>query len=494
MFALLWAIARACVQSITIDEADSFLIWAARSSPSHWQSASNNHVLNSLLMRLFTSVFGVSHLAVRAPALIGAVLYISAACCLCRLLTRDVILQWPLFLCLVYNPFVFDYLVAARGYDLALGFLMCAIAVAAHCQSEIANGRPRPLASACTVCSMCLALSFAANFSFAFVDGAALLAILLWTCRRQTGIEKARILAACTLPGLLVTAFLSASVVLRWPKGQLWFGARSLRETLRSVVEASLYQLNPQVVNPLLYPVLERLKPLLFPLLGAFCVWRLLLIFRSRSRPRDQYAAWLAALGTVLAGTLALSLSVHRLAYRLFHLLLPRDRTALYLVPLCTLIVGVVAALPLPSRMGRLCRRGLILMLFLVGSYFLLCLRLTYFKEWRWDGDTKAVYSVLAFYNHAYGVRDIPSNWQYVSALNFYRTLSGRETFTEFTNPSEYPAEGQLYVLNGIFDRGFIAERGLEVVYRGEQSEVVVAVKPGTLNASAGNPCYAASR
>ena len=38
--------------------------------------ASNNHVLNSLLMRLFTSVFGVSHLSVRAPALLGAALYI----------------------------------------------------------------------------------------------------------------------------------------------------------------------------------------------------------------------------------------------------------------------------------------------------------------------------------------------------------------------------------------------------------------------------------
>jgi hypothetical protein len=61
IFALLWAIARACVQSITIDEADTYLVWVARHDPSHWQGASNNHILNSLLMRLFTSVFGVSH-------------------------------------------------------------------------------------------------------------------------------------------------------------------------------------------------------------------------------------------------------------------------------------------------------------------------------------------------------------------------------------------------------------------------------------------------
>ena len=65
IFALLWAVARACVQSITIDEADTYLVWVARRDPAHWQAASNNHVLNSLLMRLFTSVFA-SEPALRA--------------------------------------------------------------------------------------------------------------------------------------------------------------------------------------------------------------------------------------------------------------------------------------------------------------------------------------------------------------------------------------------------------------------------------------------
>src|SRR4051812_4101585 len=152
IFALLWAVARACVQSITIDEADTYLVWVARRDPAHWQAASNNHVLNSLLMRLFTSIFPVSQLSVRTPALLGAAIYILAAYFLCRKLTPELRTQWPLFVCLVYNPFVFDHLVAARGYALALGFLMCILALGFCTRLD---------AAACALCSVCAALSFA---------------------------------------------------------------------------------------------------------------------------------------------------------------------------------------------------------------------------------------------------------------------------------------------------------------------------------------------
>src|SRR4051812_13156949 len=108
-FAMFWAIARAGVQSITIDEADTYLTWVARPDPSHWHASSNNHVLNSLLMRLSTSVFGVNHYSVRAPALVGAALYILAAWALCRLLSPLLFVRWPLLVALVFNPFIFDH-------------------------------------------------------------------------------------------------------------------------------------------------------------------------------------------------------------------------------------------------------------------------------------------------------------------------------------------------------------------------------------------------
>src|ERR1035437_7559868 len=266
LFALLWAVARACVESITVDEADTYLFWVARPDPSQWEAASTHHVLNSLLMRLFTSVLWVSHLSVRAPALLGASIYIGAAYLLCRKLTPGLRVQWPVLVCLVYNPFVFDHLVAARGYALALGFMMCMLALAVYTRLDV---------PACAVCSACAALSFAANFSFAFVNAFAMLAILIWACARTQATQtRVRLLGACVLPGMLVSVFLSVPAVLHWPKGQLNYGAHSLGEMFSTVAQASLYRLNPKIVTPMLYSLLEPAKPFLLPALVVLAVWQ----------------------------------------------------------------------------------------------------------------------------------------------------------------------------------------------------------------------------
>jgi hypothetical protein len=104
LFAFSWIVHRARVQSITLDEANTFRYWVAPDVPSYWQPHSNNHVLNSMLMRLFVSQFGLSHLTLRAPALLGAIVYIFAAYAFCNLLRRYVVLPWAVFVCFVYNP------------------------------------------------------------------------------------------------------------------------------------------------------------------------------------------------------------------------------------------------------------------------------------------------------------------------------------------------------------------------------------------------------
>src|SRR5712691_13315414 len=66
-FAMVWAIARAGLQSVTLDEAASYLTFAAPDWPAYWYASSGNHVLNTILERIFSTAFGLSHLTLRAP-------------------------------------------------------------------------------------------------------------------------------------------------------------------------------------------------------------------------------------------------------------------------------------------------------------------------------------------------------------------------------------------------------------------------------------------
>lgn len=483
LLALFWVIVRAAVQSITIDEADTYLFFVARPSPTHWETAANNHVLNSLLMRLFTSMFGTYHLTVRLPALLGAAIYISAALWLVKLIAREVLLEWPLLVCLVMNPFVMDHLVAARGYSLALGFFMAALAMAVHNQARDAFTW-NSLVWSWAPPSICSALSCCANFSFGVVNAAAVLAMLLWACRRAMAGETrrrrkfaacAKLLGACTLPGLLVALLLTGSVMADWSQKDMTAGATSLLQTARSLLQASLYRPNPFLLSPPVYRFAEAAAGFLFPVLAAACLWHLIALWRCRARPRAALVGW-------LFGILATTLAVHRLLYHWFHILLPFDRTAVFLAPLCTLLLGAIAAVSLPSRTGRLSRRVLIVSLYALASYFVVCLRLNYFKEWQYNAAAKDVYSVLSYYNHTYGVTEVSVNWRYVAALNFYRSVSGHETLQQIgPGPAvvdTYPAGKSVYVVYYPADQGFLAREKLKIVFHDDFTEAAVAIRP----------------
>ena len=113
-------VCRAALQAITIDEATTFELWVLPATPAYWDGASNNHILNSVLIKLFTSVFGLSHLTMRAAACLGGALFYAGICYLAHLLTPHRGLQWIFFVFAGSDPLILDYLVAARGYSLAM--------------------------------------------------------------------------------------------------------------------------------------------------------------------------------------------------------------------------------------------------------------------------------------------------------------------------------------------------------------------------------------
>ncbi len=463
---MLWLVARAAVQSMTIDEADTYLAFVAPPFATQWSAAANNQLLNSLLMRLFTGIFGAGHLALRAPALIGAAIYIAAAYRICALLTPDAVLQWGTFVGLVYNPFVMDYLVAARGYSLALGFWLAAVAILAHGAAE---SRISP--KLCVCASVYAGLSFVANFSFTFVDAATILA-LWWSPGRR----DPKLLARCVLPGMGITLLLAGSMLFKWPSGQLTAGAHAVGEAARSILASSLYEPNDFLVSPPLYKLLRNFGKWLPVALAAACLFQLVLMLRKR-RELPKFPVALAA---VAAGILAIAAAAHWLMFRLADIPLPEDRTAVFFAPLIVVLAAALAAVPVPSRVLKI-------VLLATGAYFLCCLRLTYIRDWKFDADTEDLYWVLAYYNHQYGVQDVMTEWRYVAALNYYRTRSGQESLHEFEGViPPFRGEQDVNVLYYPDEQDFIRAHGLKIVYYGRRSDAVVAIRPEVERRAAG--------
>lgn len=447
-FAFAWAVARACVQAVTIDEAETYLAFVRTGLL--WAPASNNHLLNTLLMAASTAVFGVSHLSVRAPALLGCAIYLAAAVRLAeRAAPERKWLSFTLFVCLAFNPLVFDFFVAARGYSLALGLLLATVEFAAR----------RAYASS----SAALALSLASNFAFAVVNGAVGCVLLFWIWRTERG-RLWRFL----LPGAAVTFCLSLWTVLHFDRGQLWFGAASVPEMFGSVAQASLFEVNPRVANPMLLAVLTFLRPWLLPVAAIFTIAGAAVSLRDRR---------IAALGVVLAAVTVIHAAMHTIA----GVPLPKDRTAIYLVPLCTLLAGCVAS----KTYERLGGRALGGVIALLAVYYVGCLRLSYFKEWQWLREVKEAYHVVQYYERRHCLVAAGSSWHFVNSLNFYRTMYRDTRLAEFT-VADPPAPGkQAYVLLTRFHGNVIDAEQLHVVYQQPESDAAVAVRPAVESANA---------
>ncbi len=260
---------------------------------------------------------------------------------------------------------------------------------------------------------------------------------------------------------------------LAWPKREFTWGTDSLLKVITSLVHASLFEPNNYLLNPRLYHYFVHFGPLLYPILLAFILWRVtMLVLEKRPSP----------IAAICGAAVLLALVCHEFLYLKYDILLPLDRTAMWVVLLFLVAAGALAAAPLESWTGRMSGKAVTGLLFLIAVYNLGCLRLTYFNEWKYDAAMKNVYAVLAYYNHTYGLTKVSTNWRYVAVLNCYRGLSGKETLEPMpgapTVVDYYPPGYQAYVFYYPSDEEFYRREGLKLVYLDKFSDVAVAIRP----------------
>jgi hypothetical protein len=469
---------RAFTQSITHDEALTYQLYLTQ--PFRWMFTyydANHHFLNTLLMYFSTSLFGFSEWSLRLPALAGAALYFAAVYKLCR----HVFGERPTLLLavalLTLNPLVLDFLVAARGYSLALGLWFWALATLIPHLEAPDSGKSRQLMEG----AITLALSVTANL--VFLVPAALLAgfAIVWLLRRAPARlpepvlipkgkkRKAAVKEPPVKSGPSVWRYFAIPIVcvallffILAPldvatSGNFYVGVPTIRESLRNLASASLLHGGPlrglTAINAFSQAVAYLLAPvtLIAALIAGVMRRNVLLI---------------AAAGSAL-GSAAFLIILHLI----FGLAYPVDRTGIYfliLVPLA--LLGLMQVGSRSSGLAAAVLASQLVVLF--HSPF----DTRKFLVWDYDADTREIAGRIAGVakERKPGSVKVAASWQLEPSLNFYRETSHWD-WLQPVDRAPIAAGSDFYALIRA-DRAFVGSLGLRTLYQGPVSGSVLAV------------------
>jgi hypothetical protein len=459
---------RAATQSITTDEAFTYERFVSKPFAGLFEPFdANNHVLHSLLARLSVHTFHLSEWSLRLPSVLGGAIYLFAVHRLCFLLYGGGLWSFMTTAVLVTNPFLLDYLSAARGYGLALGFLVLGI-------YNLIRPTERLESSSLYLAGICFGLSISANLTWLFPVAAFVIAFIA-TRAATGGVQISEVWSELIVPTLVVPF-----IFLIWPfsKAQaqdLYFGARHLADTVQSLADYSF------AYRPITIPGLGSFDSLLQwsrvaarpsgALLLTACLafggrsLHHLAISRDFRENRSEIHGCLMALS--FAATTSLVIAAHRVVGVLY----PLTRTALYFLPLSFL---AASSLFYRFRQYRVLRLAAAAGAAVCLTVFALEANLSSYAEWRFDAGTKRIVRFISSRDEQKRLK-IRASWPMEPSLNFYRLLYGLNWEpVDRTDPKE---GGDLVVLKA-GDQEVAEMLGWRIIYGDPVSGAMVGILP----------------
>jgi Dolichyl-phosphate-mannose-protein mannosyltransferase len=307
---------RAMTQSVTPGEAwnyDRFIAPPWTEAFAHFDV--NNHVLNTLLVRISTARFHLTELSLRLPSLLAGVFYLWVVFRMSRRWFGDGLAFLAVIGLLTLNPLVVDALSEARGYGMALACWMWALELILEFVQSFSVQK-------LNLAALCLGLSVAASLAFVAPAVALLAVSLSWLGGGADGAPSGSVRARPPGRALALIVFLTVFVLLVIPLNHaewktLGVGATSLRQTINELTALSLGT-SLKVIG-----TIARVALAVLALAGSAAAVR---------DWRRQDGALVALTGATIALTLLLLLAAHRSLHTPF----PQEG-AIYLIPLTVL-------------------------------------------------------------------------------------------------------------------------------------------------------------
>ncbi|HNG88793.1 MAG TPA: hypothetical protein PK858_01265 [Saprospiraceae bacterium] len=379
---LAYVTARAWLLPMTHDEVSTCLNHVPRLAYDivHYQreAVPNNHVLNTLAVKIMAGIFGMGHFVARLPALIGAVLYVLASVRIAHRISLSAAVRWFTLLLLLGNPYVTEFMSLCRGYGMAAGLMLLAIE---RGWTYLANGHKPTLTWAMVLGLLAVEANFTLlNFYLPFA------LLLAWAvAQRSEGMRDFWQRARPVWKVSLILALLCLPPMFKMrADGELkfWGDSGFFKETAVELMRSSTHGL------PLLG---EQTKFILAGMAAAFSVGAWAVAMARLRRGRWQLAQhpreWAAL---VFFGAFA----VNMLQFLLLHIPFLNARTAVFFYPLFALLLGSAGAW-LWANYGQRAWAYLAPVLLFALINNVRCLNLRESFEWWYDAYTFRVIEYL---------------------------------------------------------------------------------------------------
>jgi hypothetical protein len=473
----------------------------------------NHHVLSDLLCKLTITLFGPSELPLRAPALLGGLLYFYSVFRISSLLFGEGFLMLLAVSLLSLNPFVLDYLACARGYGPALGLFFFALYQLAEYLAGTGEGKGqlRTLHKA----GAALGLSIGANVIMIFPGAAivvALPAILMGDREARTTEPTAAVaanpkkksrnrderkreshrpdtaeargwkpvLVHFVLPAGAIGGFISMlpNRLIELEAGYL--GPPSLAAILSGLVRYSF------VHSPAGFPGLAAFFPaetairmvtnLVVPLGLAGVVAAGIRIFANRRGKGLEPLPVIDRFLLLLAVALPVGVALIVASRYLFGQPYPELRTAMYWIPLFGLAgLSLVRWLGSGQRAAKIVSAALAALLVLCVAQFATQFNTRYFAEWPYCAAGKDMMQIVRAErpgNPTARVR-IGATWQLEPVINYYRVAWRMDWIDPVYRES--PNNRYDYYLLAYDDTGLVERLHLKPLLRDRLSGTVLA-------------------
>ena len=484
---LLLAFAYSCVRayslSITHDEAITYLNHATGSIfkivTYRLPIRSNNHLLNTILIKIFTSLLGVSELVVRIPALIGLGLYLIGIYKIVSLFTTGYYLLLGVCL-LTYHPFMLELFSCARGYSLGLG---CSALALYYFLKGIKNPSSQDLKDNITA-SILLVFSALGHLSFfnMFVSVLGVLVIaevIRLVGRRSPHAPIYKNHAYNTIFYSVVPSSLFLLMVYTYPVIKMMRAGNEFtyggvngfwKDTVDSLIRVTLFRegfLNSNLI-------LLMKSSIIVLLLVSLAVLSYGRIVKREFTLMEKY------LVSVLLVLLVCALSVIA-QYHIFGIKYPFDRYALYFIPVFFLLVLLFWEI-IKSAHSKWVRVPANWVLHLVAIvtlvHFISCANFTNFYQWKYDACTRSMMNSIMEMESGKNLGDnsirLGIDWIFEPSVNFY-IVKNRMRWMQKVDRDGPERQFDYYYITSNYE-GLLDKYGLKVIRTYSLSGTYLAV------------------